>query len=76
MNFLYCFSSASPGSGRIAATHSTLVLENLLVSEKQPQDVPDSAMHEAGKLLWAQVCCSLGSALQKGLLQPGGEQIP
>lgn len=78
MNFLQCFSPAAPGSGRIAATHSKLVLENLLGSEKQPQDVPapDCAMHEGRKLLWALVCCSLGSALQKGLLQPGGEQIP
>lgn len=55
MNFLYCFSPAAPGSGRTAGTHSKLVLENLLVSEKQRQDVivPDCAMHKHRNLLWA-----------------------
>lgn len=62
----------------MAATHTKLVLENLLVSKNQPQDViaPENATHKGRKLLWAQVCCSLGSVLQKGLLQPGGQQIP
>lgn len=55
MNISQCFSAPAPGTGRIAATHSKVVLENLLVSEKQPQHVivPDRALHEGRKLLWA-----------------------
>lgn len=77
MNFLYCFSpAAAPGSGRIAATYSTLVLENVLASEKQPQDVPDSAMHQAGKHLWAQVCCSLALLCRRVSCSLEGSRFP
>lgn len=68
MSFLQYFCPAAPGFGRIAATHSKLVMENQVVSEKQPQHCSriESFCEHRFAAPWALLCrrilCSLRGA--------------